>query len=403
MKTRRLLVIGHGMVAQRLLETLVASADCPYDRIDVVSAESVPAYNRILLSSVLAGDASLDGITLKPDDWFRTSGIHRHAGDPVSVIDPAGKTATTASGQTLVWDDLVIATGSRASRLNLPGEDLAGVYTFRDIDDTEQLVALSQHHRRAVVIGGGFLGLEAAEGLRQRGMAVTVVHRNPWLLNRQLDPTASGLLHQALRHRGMSLETGQSPTAILGGRRARAVQFADDTVISTDLVVIATGITPNRELGADAGLACDRGILVDDRLRTSHPDVYALGECCQLGQDTFGLVEPGYQQADALARHLCGADARFQPGDVATRLKISGIPIFSCGLNQPDEDTESIVWHDRDTDRYCHLLLRANRLAGAVLYGETRDGPWYHDQLTQQNDLTSIRQQLAFGAAHCDV
>ncbi|WP_165857329.1 NAD(P)/FAD-dependent oxidoreductase [Marinobacter sp. JSM 1782161] len=403
MTDRRLVIIGHGMVAQRLLERLMARDAHPYTQIDVLSAEAVPAYNRVLLSSVLAGDANLDGITLQPLDWFARHSIHLHADTPVTAIDTDRQTVTSRDGDTFAYDDLVLATGARPASLKLPGEELDGVVTFRDIRDTEKLLAASRRHRRAVVIGGGFLGLEAADGLSQQGMAVTVLHRSPYLLNRQLDPTAGQLLQDALERRGIHSVTGQNPRALIGERRVRAVQLADETLISTDLVVLAAGIRPNAEIARDAGIDCERGIVVDHYLRTGTDNVYALGECCQLGEHTFGLVEPGYQQADVLAGVLCGSDAeRFEPGAVATRLKISGIPIFSCGQAQPGPDTESVIWQDHDTEQYCHLMLRDNRLAGAVLFGDTRDGPWFFDQLQQQRDLSAHRQQLAFGAAYCD-
>lgn len=401
MKERTLLVVGHGMVAQRLLERLVARDDHPYTRIEVLSAEAVPAYNRVLLSSVLAGEASLDAITLQPKDWFSTHNIHLHADTPVTAVD-AQQQVVNAGGQQFSYDDLVIATGARPASLKLDGEDLEGVFTFRDVRDTEKLLAMSQLHRRAVVIGGGFLGLEAAEGLRQQGMAVTVIHRSSHLLNRQLDATAGRLLEEALEARGIHSITGETPRGIVGQRRVRAVELADETLISTDLVVLAAGISPNADFARAAGIACGRGIQVDSQLKTSVPNIYALGECCQLGEQTFGLVEPGYQQADVLARVLCGEAAAFEPSQVATRLKISGIPIFSCGQAKPGPDTESVIWQDHESARYCHLLLRDNRLAGAVLFGETQDGPWYFDQLQQQRDLSAHRQQLAFGAAYCD-
>ncbi|MAA67045.1 MAG: pyridine nucleotide-disulfide oxidoreductase [Alteromonadaceae bacterium] len=401
MDNRKLVVIGHGMVAQRLLERLVAEPANPYTEIDVLNAEAVPAYNRILLSSVLAGDASMAGIALQSSDWFREHGIRLHSSEPATAIDTEAKTVMTASGKVMQYDDLVLATGSRAASLKLPGETLEGVVSFRNVDDTEKLLEMSRNHRRAVVIGGGFLGLEAAEGLRQQGMSVTVIHRGEHLLNRQLDPTAGKLLEDALVSRGIHVATHSSPLSLVGQSRVRAVELTDETLISTDLVVLATGITPNREIAEQSGIECDRGILVDSQLRTSQPSVFAVGECCQLGKQTFGLVEPGYQQADTLAQVLCHSDSHFKPGEVATRLKISGIPIFSCGHPVPGPDTESVIWQDHDTARYCHLLLRNNRLAGAVLFGETQDGPWYFDQLQQQRDLSAHRQQLAFGAAYC--
>lgn len=400
---RKLVICGHGMVAQRLLEQL-ATRDHGFDPIVVLSGEPAPAYNRILLSSVLAGEAAPDSLTLKADDWFQAQGIHRRQGDPVVAVDRNRKQVMTASGHSETYDDLVLATGSRPASLGVPGEELEGVMGFRDLRDTEKLIRISQRNRRAVVIGGGFLGLEAAEGLRRRGMAVTLLHRSGHLLNRQLDAVGGELLAQALTERGLTIRTLTTPVALLGNRRVRAVQLDDDTLISTDLVVVAAGITPNAELARDAGLACGRAIQVDDQLRTSDPHIFALGECCQIGEQTFGLVDPGYQQADVLAEVLAGGDgpSQYTASVVPTRLKISGIPIFSCGQTETDAATESVVWQDHDSNRYCRFLIRDNRLTGAVLFGETQDGPWYAERIQRGDDITAYRAQLAFGQAFCE-
>ncbi|AZT85729.1 NAD(P)/FAD-dependent oxidoreductase [Marinobacter sp. NP-4(2019)] len=399
-----LVICGHGMVAQRLLEKLVAQPHQPFNRIVVFNGEASPAYNRIQLSALLAGDTSEKSLVLKQSDWFQQHNIEIHQGDPVAAINRMEKTVTTASGVVQDYSRLVIATGSRSASLGIPGEEMAGVVGFRDLRDTRKLINISQRHRRAVVIGGGFLGLEAAEGLRSRGMSVTVLHRSNHLLNRQLDPTGGALLEDALTTRGLAIRTRTSPVALLGRDSIRAVQLDDETLISTDLVVIAAGISPNAQLARDAGLDCDRAIQVDTRLRTSDPNIYAVGECCQVDKQTFGLVEPGYQQAEVLAQVLCDAnsDATFEPSVIPTRLKISGIPIFSCGQTQPDGDTESVVWQDYETNRYCRLLIRNQRLTGAVLFGETTDGPWYSERIQQADDISPIRAHLAFGKHYCD-
>ncbi|EON92208.1 FAD-dependent pyridine nucleotide-disulfide oxidoreductase [Marinobacter lipolyticus SM19] len=399
-----LVICGHGMVAQRLLEKLVAQPHQPFSRIVVFNGEASPAYNRIQLSALLAGDAKESSLVLKQSDWFRQHNIEIHQGDPVTAINRIDKTVTTTSGLVQEYDRLVIATGSRSASLGIQGEEMAGVVGFRDLRDTRKLINISQRHRRAVVIGGGFLGLEAAEGLRSRGMSVTVLHRSSHLLNRQLDPTGGALLEDALTARGLTIRTRTSPVALLGRDSIRAVQLDDETLISTDLVVIAAGISPNAQLARDAGLDCDRAIRVDTRLRTSDPTIYAIGECCQISDQTFGLVEPGYQQAEVLAQVLCDAnsDAAFEPSVIPTRLKISGIPIFSCGQTQPDGDTESVVWQDYETNRYCRLLIRNQRLTGAVLFGETTDGLWYSERIQQADDISPIRAHLAFGKHYCD-
>ncbi|SFR66818.1 nitrite reductase (NADH) large subunit [Marinobacter daqiaonensis] len=403
MATGTLVICGHGMVAQRLLERLVEGGH-PFERIVVLGAESGPAYNRVLLSSVLAGEATADQIRLKDAAWFEQAGIERYCGDAVVTIDRAARQVITGSELRYDYGTLVIATGARPTELGLEGGDLGGTLTFRDLQDTRRLIDLSQRFGRAVVIGGGFLGLEAAEGLRCRGMAVTVLHRNPCLLNRQLDPTGSKLLAKSLTERGLSIRTGRAPVALLGKRCVRAVRLDDDTLISTDLVITAAGITPNAELGRAAGLHCGRGIRVSDRLQTSDPDIFALGECCEINGQTFGLVDPGYQQAEVLAAVLSerATGRRFQAATQPTRLKISGIPIFSCGQTDDDGQTESIVWQDHQNNRYCRLLIHDRQLVGAVLFGDTTDGNWYAEQIQTHKDITPWRANLAFGREYCE-
>lgn len=399
-----LVICGHGMVAQRLLEQLVQQPGHPYRRIVVFNGEPAPAYNRIQLSSLLAGDAEERSLALSSADWFAQHGIIVHQGDPVASLDREKRAVTSVSGHVEHYDRLVMATGSRSAKLGIDGEGLKNVMAFRDLHDTRKLIELSQRHRRALVIGGGFLGLEAAEGLRSRGMAVTVLHRSPHLLNRQLDETAGALLEDALTERGMSIRTGTSPTAMLGRNLVRAVQLNDETLISTDIVVVAAGISPNIRLASNAGLACERAILVDSQLTTSDPNIHALGECCQLDGETFGLVEPGYQQAEVLAEVLAdpASDRAFRPGIIPTRLKISGIPIFSCGQTRTDKYTESVVWQDLEAGRYCRLLIRDQRLKGVVLVGDTSEGPWFSERIQQADDISAYRAHLAFGRHFCE-
>ncbi|HET8850744.1 MAG TPA: FAD-dependent oxidoreductase [Marinobacter sp.] len=398
-----LVICGHGMVAQRLLEHLVA-LEHPFSRIVVFNAEPFHAYNRIQLSALLAEQVSESALELKPWQWFREHRIEVCNHEPVTTIDSQHRQVTTASGRLQGYHTLVLATGARPSRLGLPGEDLDGVMTFRDLADTRALIRQARPNRRAVVIGGGFLGLEAAEGLRARGMDVTVLHRSGHLLNRQLNPTAGELLQRELQQRGLNIRTRTLPAALLGQGMVNAVQLSDGTVLATDLVVIATGITPNKAVAEAAALHCDRGVAVDNVLTTSDPHIHALGECCQFGKHTFGLVEPGYEQARVLARHLCRVpgDHAFQPGDVPTRLKISDLPIFSCGQIAPGPDTDVIEWHDRANSIYGQLLVEHNRLTGAILLGDTSSGPWYGELIMTGADITRHRDTIAFGKPYCD-
>ncbi|KKM98673.1 hypothetical protein LCGC14_1155570 [marine sediment metagenome] len=398
-----LIVCGHGMVAQRFLEELVGKAPIPYRNIIVFNGETSAAYNRIQLSALLSGDTDEQSLALKPDSWFARHGIKIHHGESVRAIAPASKTVTTSTGEVYRYDALVMATGANPTRLGIPGETLNGVMNFRDLNDTRSLIELSRRRQRAVVVGGGFLGLEAAEGLKRRGMEVTVLHRSGHLLNRQLDADSGKLLCDALTARGINIRTSTSPTRLLGRDSVRAVQLDDQTLISTDLVIIATGITPNRELAQTAGLACGRGIQVNAQLQTSAPGIFALGECCEFNGETFGLVEPGYQHAKTLATVLAGATegAAYEPSVTATRLKISGIPVFSCGQQAPDQHTESLVWQDFATGSYSHLLVRDNQLVGAILVGNTSQGPWYQELIIGKANIDPFRAQLPFGKPFC--
>ncbi|WP_257900257.1 NAD(P)/FAD-dependent oxidoreductase [Marinobacter sp. F4206] len=404
-RERTLVVCGHGMVAQRFLEELMAREPAPDLNIVVFNGEARPAYNRIQLSALLSGDADAGSLTLKPGDWFTRHGIEVHSGESVSAIDRQEQTVTTSAGRIQRYDHLVIATGSRPGQLGIPGEDLSGVTQFRNFNDTCHLIEQSRTRQRAVVVGGGFLGLEAAAGLMRRGVAVTVLHRSGHLLNRQLDPTGGKLLADALTAKGMDILTSTSPVQFLGRDGVRAVQLSDQTVLSTDLVVVATGIVPNRELAEAAGLDCGRGIRVNRQLRTSDPHIHALGECCELNSETFGLVEPGYQQARILAQVLADdtSTASYRSSVIATRLKISDVPVFSCGVQTPDETTESLIWQDFETGGYSHLMIRDNRLVGAILVGDTGQGTWYQELITEQANIARFRAQLPFGRQFCEV
>ncbi|WP_309044046.1 NAD(P)/FAD-dependent oxidoreductase [Marinobacter sediminicola] len=399
-----LIVCGHGMVAQRFLEELVSKASIPYRNIIVFNGETYAAYNRVQLSALLSGDTQEDSLPLKPDAWFAHHGIQVHHGEAVEAIAPDEHTVTTSSGRVYSYSTLVIATGASPARLGIPGEELSGVMNFRDLNHTRTLIELSKSRKRAIVVGGGFLGLEAAEGLLRRGMDVTVLHRSRHLLNRQLDPDSGKLLSDALTERGMHILTSTSPSRILGQERVRAIQLHDQTLISTDLVVIATGIKPNRELAQNAGLACGRGIQVNAQLQTSAADIFAIGECCEFNGETYGLVEPGYQHAKTLACVLAGTtrSATYQPSEIATRLKIGGIPVFSCCKQAPDEHTESLIWQDITTGGYNHLLVRDNRLVGAILMGNTSQGPWYQELINDNTDIQPFRAQLPFGKPYCE-
>ena len=398
-----LVIIGNGMACHRLLEALVNHPQRPH-RITVVGEEPVPAYNRILLSPLLAGELAPEALTLQDAAWYADNDITLMLGDRVTTIDRERRLLITHRGDTLSYDRLVMATGSRPTLPAVPGIMLDGVHTFRDLRDADALEAIAQQGGNAVVIGGGLLGLEAAEGLRKRGgsaFTVSVLQRSERLMNRQLDTTAAQLLEATLRERGIIIETGASLAALEdnGHGQVQSVTLSDGRKLAADSVIVAAGITPNAELGKQSGLMSDRAIVVDGHLTTSDDHIYALGECCQFEQHTYGLVEPIWRQVEVLAAVLCGeTPAAYQEAPTATKLKVSGVSLFAFGPTEAAAKHEELRYQDPETGDYCRLLLHQGRLIGAVLYGDTRHGPWYFEQALAATDLTACRHLLLFGA-----
>ncbi|WP_457808321.1 NAD(P)/FAD-dependent oxidoreductase [Kushneria sp. EE4] len=397
---QRVLIIGNGMATQRLLEALVARPERPQN-IHVFGDEPSPAYNRILLSPMLAGEVDEAAIALRDRDWFKAHHITLHCGRRITAIDQAAQQIIDDQGERHDYDRLIIATGSRARLFELPGAELGGIHGFRTTADVSSLMAAEDHTRHAVVIGGGLLGLEAAEGLRKRGLEVTVVHRASHLMNRQLDDRAAELLASELQGRGLALRVGRHPVAYdsVDGTRVSGVVLDDGEHLAAGLVVVAAGIVPNAELGLTAGLAGDRAIRVDDTLTTSDEAIMALGECCEFERTTFGLVDPIWAQVEVLADRLCGGDRRYVLTPSATRLKVSGVELYAFGALAPEPGDEVLRYLDANYGDYRRLIVRNNRLVGAVLYGDTRDGPWYFRQSVDKGDLTPCRDTLIFGAA----
>ncbi len=399
----RLVVVGNGMAGMRAVEELLARAPDRY-AITVIGAEKQPNYNRILLSSVLAGEKTVDEIVINSADWYVEHGVRLIAGEPVTAIDPAAKTVTIGSRETLPYDKLLLATGSKPLAPPIPGLGLPGVRAFRDIADVETMIAAAGTHRRAVVIGGGLLGLEAAWGLKRRGMSVAVVHLMPTLMERQLDPAAGELLRRDLDARGIAFFTDGQTEEILGTERAEGVVLADGRKIPADLVVLAIGIRPNIDLARAAKLDVNRGILVGDDMRTSEPDIYAVGECIEHNGQVFGLVAPIWEQAKVCGARLAGDDAAvYVPPPVFTSLKITGIDVFSAGaLAAVEEADDEITLHDAKRGMYKKVVLRDNKIVGTVLYGNVADGPWYVQLMRDKVDVAPFRDLLVFGRAFAE-
>ena len=398
-KKPRLVLIGNGMAGVRALEELLKLAPDLYD-ITVFGAEPHPNYNRILLSPVLAGEQTLEQIVLNDWAWYREHGITLHAGKKVARIDRATRRVIAEDGTEAEYDRLLLATGSTPFILPIPGRELGGVLAYRDIADTEAMIAAAAKHQRAVVIGGGLLGLEAANGLKHRGMDVTVVHLLDHLMERQLDPTAASLLRISLEQRGIAFAMARKTEALLGdeNNRVRAVRFADGEEIPAELVVMAIGIRPNAELAEQCGLHCNRGIVVDDTMMTYDPRVYAIGECASHRGVAYGLVAPLFEQAKVCANHLARFGiGRYAGSILSTKLKVTGIDLFSAGDFMGGEGTEEIILSDPIGGVYRKLVLKEDKLIGACLYGDTADSSWYFKLLRDGRNVADIRDSLMFG------
>jgi nitrite reductase (NADH) large subunit len=406
MRKLKLVMVGNGMAGVRTLEELRKIAPDMYD-ITVFGAEPHPNYNRILLSPVLAGEMTIQDIILNDLQWYADNGITLHLGSKVTEIDRKNRSviATDKNGEliTVDYDRLLIATGSSPFILPVPGKELPGVISYRDIKDTDEMIDAAAKYQHAVVIGAGLLGLEAANGLALRGMNVTVVHNSEWIMERQLDRTAGKMLQSALEAKGMKFRMSAQTAELLAGDAGRvaAIKFKDGESIPADLVCMAAGIRPNVELAEKAGIHCNRGIVVNDTLQTYDPRIYAVGECANHRGTAYGLVAPLFEQAKVCANHLAMYGiGRYQGSVTSTKLKVTGIDVFSAGDFSGSEGTEDIVLHDPGMGIYKRLVLKGDKLIGAVLYGDTKDGAWYFQLLRDEQDIHDIRDHLVFGNSH---
>jgi nitrite reductase (NADH) large subunit len=400
MNKEKLVLVGNGMAGVRTLEELIKTAPDMYD-ITVFGAEPYGNYNRILLSPVLAGEKTFDEIVLNDEAWYADHGITLHKGREITKIDRRAGRVMAVDGTAAPYDRLLLATGSNPFIIPVPGHKLPGVISFRDIYDVDTMIKASTMLRHAVVIGGGLLGLEAANGLKQRGMQVTVVHLSNTLMERQLDEIAGGMLHRSLAERGVEFLLGAQTEEIIGKQRVQGVRFKDGREITADLVVMAVGIRPNIELAKKSGIYCERGILVNDTLQTYDPRVYAVGECVQHRGQTYGLVAPLFEQAKVCANHLAEIGFRRYQGSItSTKLKVTGVDVFSAGDFTGNDLTESIVLQDPSIGVYKKIVLKDNRIQGAVMMGDTLDGAWYFQMMREGTDVSGFRSRLLYGQAH---
>lgn len=398
----KLVLVGNGMAGMKVVEELLTIAPDKYE-ITVFGAEPYGNYNRIMLSPLLAGEKSLDEIMLNSEEWYADNNIRLHKGKEVIEVDRYGKRVIAADGTVEHYDRLLLGTGSHPVMIPVPGHDLPGVVSYRDVKDVDAMLEASRKHKRAVVIGGGLLGLEAAYGLMQQGMEVTVVHLMPWLMERQLDETAGRYLQRSLEERGMRFRMQAETAEIVGSAEngIEAVRFKEGEDEAADLVVMAVGIRPNAELAKKAGLHCDRGVLVSDTMQTFDPSIYAVGECVQHRGQTYGLVAPLFEQAKVCANHLAGYGFRLYEGSVtSTKLKVTGIDLFSAGDFQDAEGIDTIVYQDPSAGVYKKVCVKDDRIVGTVLYGDTGDGTWYFQLLREGTSVADFRDGLLFGQAH---
>lgn len=394
---KKLVVIGNGMAPGRALEKLLSKAQGAYD-ITIFNAEPRVNYDRIMLSPVLSGEKQYEDIIIHGDNWYKEHSVTLLKGKKVTQIDRNNKSVTAEDGTSTAYDTLLVATGSEPFILPVPGKDLPGVLTYRDLDDVETMLSAAKTGSKAVVIGGGLLGLEAAAGLQMQGMDVTVLHLMPTLMERQLDASAGYLLQEALEKRGIDIKTNANTKQILGEDKVTGVQLDDGQTIEADIVVMAVGIKPNTQMCKDAGLEVNRGLVVDDHMRTSDPDIFAVGECVEHREVCYGLVAPLYEMANVAASQLAGEAGASYTGSVTpVKLKVTGIELFSLGDFASSDGREEIVLRDATRGIYKRLVIQDNKIIGVVLYGETSDGAWFAQLLKDQTDISDIRETLIFG------
>ena len=392
-----LIVVGNGMAPSRALEKLNELDPDAYN-VTIFNAEPRVSYNRVMLSPVLSGEEDFEKTIIHGDDWYFKHNFILYRGCPVTEIDREAKIVKAANGIAEPYDKLLIATGSSPIKLPVPGNDKQGVLSYRDLDDVKAMLAAAETRRQAVVIGGGLLGLEAAAGLRNRGMEVTVVHRNPTLMDRQLDDTAGHLLQRAIEALGIRVLTGRNTKAITGGEHVEGVLFSDGSGIQADLVVMAVGIRPSVWLAENAGLQVKRGIVVDRHMRTSDPDILAIGECAEFEGAVYGLLAPLYEMANVAAATLLGDEEQhFEHRVTAAQLKVTGIDLYSAGDFADGDNREEIVLRDPNQGVYRRLVIEDNRLVGTVLYGDTSSMGWYYQMIKDNTDISGIRDYMIFG------
>lgn len=388
MDKKRLVLVGNGMAGVRAIEEILSISRDQFE-ITIFGSEPYPNYNRILLSKVLQGDTSVEDITLNDWDWYKENGITLYTGESITKIETGRKVVISDSGRTVRYDDLIVATGSNPFILPIPGADKEGVTAFRDIQDTEKMLLASKKYKKAAVIGGGLLGLEAARGLLNLGMDVSVIHIESYLMERQLDMTAGKMLQKELEAQGMNFLLEKHTESIIGNDRVEGLKFKDGSTLDVDIVVMAVGVRPNTSLAKESGIEVNRGIVVNDYMQTNIPHVYAVGECAEHNGIPYGLVAPLYEQGKVLAKHVCGIETAPYKGSVlSTQLKVSGVEVFSAGDFSEDDEKKALKVYDEQDGVYKKIVFRGNTIVGAVLFGDTQEGNRLFAMIRKQADVS---------------
>lgn len=398
----KLVIVGNGMATGRLLDELAKHSEAYFD-ITVIGDERHGSYNRIMLSPVLAGETHAHDIIQKPPQWYIDNDVHFISGTLATHIDRQHQQVITDDGHKIPYDHVVLATGSQPAKIPAANQHLSNIFSFRTLDDVDAIDQCAQNAHHAVVVGGGLLGLEAAYGLACKGVNVTLIHRSQWLLNRQLDKTAGDYLRLVMEDKGIQFCLGTEVSEFIGKQQVTGALLNNGQQLACDLVIIATGITPNKQIGEQSNLDCGRAILVDDYMTTSDTAISALGECCEHAGNTFGLVEPIWQQCQTLAAKLSASESTaFSTQPVATKLKVSGVQLFSAGEYLTKPGQREIIFNNPAQGVYRKLLLNDNKIIGIVLFGDTRDGQHYFELMQSNTDVSAVASRLIFGRSFYD-
>jgi nitrite reductase (NADH) large subunit len=397
---QRLVIIGNGMIAGRLLEELHYFSPDQY-KISVFDGEGFSNYNRIMLPEIISEKMTTKDLVVHDESWHAQRNIEFQKGVQVVEIDRDKKLVRTDRGHACEYDKLVLAVGSIPNGFSCPGNHLKGISTFRTLTDAVAITSLAKTCANATVLGGGLLGLEAGAVLCERGITTNIVHCDQILMNRQLNVSAATFLQRKLESKGLRISTATDVTEIIGSDRVQAVRLRSGDLIPCELLLLAIGIRPNTALARAAGLRTDHGIVIDRQMRTSDPDIYAIGECAELDGNSYGLLSPLHGMAKIAARHLAGDHlAEYGKATIFSRLKISGIDLFVAGNSVGRDSQRKLVFENKANGIYKQIAIKNDRIDGFILMGDIEDGPWFFKQMEEEVDVSADIENLIFGKGY---